>query len=168
MLRQVQTLVGAVMASLVVTAVVLSVAFPEGDRFEPPPLWLVGAQVAAAVVVHLLVESIGYRVPPLHVETDEATARSTSAQVFMSRTILRMGLCESIALASVAAAFLVDSGGYVGLLTGSAVSLVLVAGHAWPHAGPVDKTAASLERDGARSYLREQLGLGSPGPVQEL
>ena len=167
MLRQVQTLVGAVMGSLVIIAVVLSVAFPEGERFEAPPLWLVGAQVAAAVVVHLLAESLGYRAAPLHVETDEVTARTTSGQVFTSRTIVRMALCESIALASVAVAFLVDSGGYAGVLTGAAVSLALLAVHAWPHAGPVDRTAASLERDGARSYLREQLGLDT-GPVREL
>ena len=40
--------------------------------------------------------------------------------------------------------------------------------HAWPGDGPIAKTMISLERDGARSYLREQLGLGSVGPIQEL
>jgi hypothetical protein len=43
-----------------------------------------------------------------------------------------------------------------------------MAVHAWPGEGPVGKTQTSLERDGARSYLREQLGLDGIGPIQEL
>ena len=156
MLRQVQTLAGAVMGSVVIAAIVLGVAFPEGERFDAPPLWLVAAQVAAAVVVHLLVEAIGYRTAALHLETSEAEARTMAARAFTSGTVVRLGLCESIALGSVAAAFLVDSGGYVGILTGAAISLALMAVHAWPGDGPIEKTRTSLERDGGRSYLREQ------------
>lgn len=168
MLRQVQTVAGAVMGSLVMIAIALGIAFPEGERFDAPPLWLVAAQVLAAIVVHLAVEAIGYRAPAIHPETGEAEARTISARAFTSGTVLRVGLCESIALASVAAAFLVDSGGYAGFLTGAAISLALMAVHAWPGAGPIEKTLASLERDGGRSYLREQLGLGTVGPIQEL
>ena len=91
-----------------------------------------------------------------------------AAGAFTSRTIARLALCESIALASVAAAFIVDSGGYVGYLMGGAVSLVLLVVHVWPGEGTIGKTMTSLERDGARSYLREQLGLGPVGPIQEL
>jgi len=168
MLRQVQTIAGAVMGSLVMIAIALGVAFPEGERFDAPPLWLIAAQVAAAVVVHLLVEAIGYRTPAIHPETGDAEARTESARAFNSGTVLRLGLCESIALASVAAAFLVGTGGYAVFLSGAAVSLVLMAVHAWPGAGPIGKTVTSLERDGGRSHLRELLGLGTPGPVQEL
>jgi len=168
MLRQVQTLAGAVMGSLVMIAIALGIAFPEGDRFDAPPLWLVAAQVAAAVVVHILVEALGYRSTAIHQETTEAEARTIAAHAFTTGTVLRLGLCESIALASVAAAFLVDSGGYVGFLTGAAISLVLMAVHGWPGEGPIERTRTSLERDGARSYLREQLGLGAVGPIQEL
>lgn len=168
MLRQVQTLVGAVMGSLAIAAVVLGVAFSSGERFDPPPLWLVGAQVAAAVAVHLEVGVIGYRTTALHVETTEAEARRLSARAFSTGTVLRLGLCESVALGSVLAGFLIESGGYVVILSGAAISLVLMAVHAWPGDGPIDRTVAGLERDGARSHLREQLGLGSPGPIQEL
>lgn len=168
MLRQVQILAGAVMGSLVMIAIALGIAFPDGERFDAPPLWLIGAQVAAAVVVHLLVEAIGYRAGAIHPETGEAEARGQAMHSFTSGTVLRLGLCESIALASVAAAFLVDTGGYVGFLTGAAVSLALMAVHAWPGTGPIGKTATNLERDGGRSYLREQLGLGPVGPIQEL
>lgn len=168
MLRQVQILAGAVIGSVVMTAFVLGVAFSSNERFDGPPLGLVVVQVALAGVVHLLVESIGYRAKPLHVETTEAEARVESARAFTSGTVVRLGLCEAIALGSVVAAFLVDSGGYVLILTGSAVSLVLLAVHAWPSDGAIAKTVMSLERNGARSYLREQLGLGPVGPIQEL
>ena len=168
MLRQVQILVGAVMGSLVISAIVLSVAFSSGERFDAPPLWLVGAQLAAAVVVHLEVGVFGYRTPPLHVETTETEARQLSARAFNSGTVLRLGLCESVALGSVLAGFLIESGGYVAIQSGAAISLVLMAVHAWPSDGPIDRTATSLERDGARSYLREQLGLGPVGPIQDL
>jgi hypothetical protein len=168
MLRQVQTLAGAVMGSLVMIAIALGIAFPEGARFDAPPLWLIAAQVLAAIAVHVVVEAVGYRVPAIDPGTREAEARTISVRAFTSGTVLRIGLCESIALASVAAAFLVDSGGYAGFLTGAAISLVLMAVHAWPGAGPIEKTRASLERDGGRSFLREQLGLAPVGPIQEL
>jgi 4-hydroxybenzoate polyprenyltransferase len=168
MLRQVQMLAGAVMGALVMIAIVLGIAFPEGERLDAPPLWLVAAQVLAAVAVHIVVEAVGYRAPAIHPETSEAEARTISARAFTSGTVLRVGLCESIALASAAAAFLVDSGGYAGFLTGAAISLALMAVHAWPGAGPIEKTRVSLEREGGRSYLREQLGLAQVGPIQEL
>ena len=167
MLRQVQMLAGAVMASLLMIGVALVVAFPEDERFDAPPLWLVGAQVAAAVVVHLLVESIGYRTAAIHPETGEAESAVEATRAFTAGTLLRVAMCESIALASIVAAFLVDSGGYLGFLTGAAISLALMAVHAWPGSGPIDKTVISLEREGGRSYLRERLGLGTVGPVQE-
>ena len=96
MLRQVQTLAGAVMGSLVMIAIAFGIAFTEGERFDGPALWLVAAQVLAAI------------------------------------------------------------------------SPVLMAVHAWPGAGPIEKTRASLEREGGRSFLREQLGLAPVGPIQEL
>jgi hypothetical protein len=168
MLRQVQMVAGAVMASLVLIAIALVVVFPEDERFDSPPLWLVGAQVAAAVVVHLLVEAIGYRTPAIHPETGEAEAGVEATRAFTTGTLLRVALCESIALTSIVAAFLVETGGYLGFLTGAAVSLALMAVHAWPGSGPIDKTVISLEREGGRSHLRERLGLGAPGPIQEL
>ena len=167
MLRQVQLLAGAVMASLVMIALVLFFVFPADERLDAPPLWLVGAQVVAAVVLHLLVEATGYRTRAIHPETDPASAGAEATQAFIAGTIRRAALCESIALASVVGAFLVTSGGYAGLLTGAGISLALMAVHVWPGRGPVEKTVISLERDGGRSELRERLGLAT-GPVQEL
>lgn len=167
MLRQVQLVVGSVMSSLVVIAIALSTAFTD-DRFAAPPLWLLAVQVVAAVGIHLLVETIGYRTPALPPGTDAAEAGTTSSQALVRGTILRVAMCESIALASVAAAFVVEEGGYAGLLTGVVIALVLMAVHAWPRTAVVDRTAQSLERDGARSHLHERLGLAPQGPIQEL
>lgn len=167
MLRQVQMIVGSVMGSLVILAIALSTAFPDG-RFAAPPLWLLGAQVAAAVAIHLLVEAVGYRTAALHVETPESEARLASGRAFQAGCIVRASLCEAIALGSLATAFLLDDGGYAGLLTGTGISLALMAAHAWPRPAGIDRTAAALEREGARSYLREHLGLAAPGPIQEL
>jgi hypothetical protein len=169
MISQLRTLAGSMMGSLVVIAVALYfVLVTPAHGLEAPPLWLLGAQVAAGVVVHLVVESVGYRARAIPPGTSEAEARILAAGAFTSGTMLRFALCESIALASVAAAFLVESGGYAGYLTGAAVSLLLMSVHAWPGEGPISKTLTSLERDGARSYLREYLGLGTVGPIQEL
>jgi len=168
MISQLRTLASSMMGSLVMIAVALFfVLVTPTEELEAPPLWLLGAQVAAGVVVHLLVESVGYRARAIPPGTTETEARRLAGAAFTTGTVLRFALCESIAFASVAAAFLVESGGYAGYLTGAAVSLLLMAVHAWPGEGPVGKTQTSLERDGARSYLREQLGLGI-GPIQEL
>jgi hypothetical protein len=168
MLQQVRTVVAAVMGSLVLFAIVLAFALPHADLSTAPPLWLAGAQVAAGVAIHFLVETIGYRTPAIPPGTSEEESRTRAAGQFMARSVVRASLCELIALASVAAAFILESGGYVGYLTGGAVSLVLLAVHAWPGERTVARTMTSLERDGGRSYLREQLGMGSVGPIQEL
>lgn len=171
MIAQQRTLVGSMMGSLVIIAIALYfVLVTPSHGLEAPPLWLAGAQVAAGIVAHLLVESVGYRAPAIPPGTPEGEARTRAAAAFTTGNILRFGLCESIALGSVAAAFVVESGGFVGYLTGAAVSLVLMAVHAWPGERPIGKIQASLERDGARSYLREQLGLDprSYGPIREL
>jgi hypothetical protein len=124
--------------------------------------------VVAALLVHLVVESIGYRTPAIHPETGEAQAGVEAGQAFTAGTVRRLAMSESIALASVAAAFLVDTGGYFAFLTGAVISLALMLVHAWPGTGPIDKSVLSLERDGGRSHLRERLGLGEVGPIQEL
>src|SRR5689334_24243313 len=114
MLRQIQTIVGAVIGTLIVIAIALPTLYVDSDRFAAPPLWLLGAQVAAALVVHLLVEAIGYRASPLDPETPEIEARAASARAFTASTVVRVSLCEAVALGSIVAALLVDDGGYVG------------------------------------------------------
>lgn len=170
MLRQIQTLVGTMMWSLVLLAVVLVIALPAEDRFAAPPLWLLAAQFAAGGAIFVLVESVGYRTAAVDPEADQQSAMVQAFAAFQSGTILRFSLSELVALASLAAAFVIDGGSVPGYATGAAVSLALIGYHAWPWSRPVDKTIASLERDGGRSHLRERLGLPPKlgGAIQEL
>ncbi len=165
MLATLRILVLALMWSLVLIAFAMYfVLASSDDGLARPPLWLVAAQVGAGVLVHVVVETVGYRVRAIAPGTPEAEARTRSGGAFRSALILRIALAEAIAVASLAAAFVVESGGFLGYVTGAVVSLVLVGFHGWPWTRPIDKTTESLERDGARSYLREQLGLPTAPP----
>ena len=70
----------------------------------------------------------------------------------------RMSVAELPLLISLALAF-VTYGGFYLVLFGAAVTLNLLVVHVWPTERSVDRTAASLELGGARSHLREALGL---------
>lgn len=170
MLRQIQLLVGAMMSSLVVLAIVLVAALTDDDRFAAPPMWLLAAQFGAGAAIFLLLEAIGYRTIAIHPEADQAAAMSDAFGAFQSGTIMRFSLSELVALGSIVAAFAMDSGGVTGFATGALVSLALMGYHAWPWSRPIDKTIASLERDGGRSHLRDRLGLPPKlgGAIQEL
>jgi hypothetical protein len=159
MLRQIQILVGTMMWSLVLLAVVLVIALPEDDRFTAPPLWLLAAQLGAGAVIHLLLEKVGYLTEAIDPEADQQSAMTQAFSAFQAGTILRFSVSEVVAIASLVAAFAIDDGSVIGYSTGAVVSLALIGFHAWPWSRPVDKTVASLERDGGHSYLREKLGL---------
>ena len=94
MLRQIQTLVGTMMWSLVLLAVVLLIALPADDRFDAPPLWLLAAQFGAGAAIFLLVESIGYRTVAVDPETDQQGATTQAFAAFQTGTIVRFSLCE--------------------------------------------------------------------------
>ena len=170
-MQQTRILAGALMSALVVIAVVVYVVLSaQQDVLALPPLWLIGAQVAAGLAVHTVVEAVGYRAPALDpaLERDEALRQAqTSYQALM---LTRFALCESIALASLAAAFILQEGGWLGYVCGAVVSLALMAVHVWPGPRPIDKVQASLQRDGSRVPLREAFGLDHKltGPIQEL
>jgi hypothetical protein len=170
MLRQIQTLVGTMMWSLVLLAVVLVIALPDDDRFAAPPLWLLAAQFGAGAVILVVLDHIGYRTAAIHVETDQQSAATQAVSAFQAGTILRFSLSELVAIGSLAAAFALDHGSVIGYATGAVVSLALIGFHAWPWSRPVDRTVASLERAGGRSHLREKLGLPPKlgGAIQEL
>ena len=170
MLRQLQVLVGAMMGSLVLLAMVLAIALPDQDRFAAPPLWLLAAQFGAGATIHVLLEKVGYVAPATHPEDDPQTAMVASVQAFQAGTIRRFALSEPIALASVAAAFVIDGGSVACYATGAVVSMALIGFHAWPWSRPIDRTVASLEREGGRSHLRERLGVPPKlgGAIQEL
>jgi hypothetical protein len=82
--------------------------------------------------------------------------------------IMRFAIAEFVAIASVAAAFVLPDGSILTYLGGAVVSLVLMVVHVWPGARPVGKVADALEAGGRRSGLREAFGLSAPGPIQRL
>lgn len=170
MLRQLQTLVGTMMSSLVMIGVVLALVVPAEERFDAPPLWLVAAQMVAGLAVHALVETVGYRTPALDPRLDRASAASRAYGVFTSGTIVRFALPETVALVSAAAVLALDPSTVMSYLTGGLVALGLIGFHAWPWQRPIDRTIAGLERSGGRSFLRERLGLPAQpgGEIQEL
>lgn len=178
MLTTLRTLTTALMGSLFFIAVAMYFVFAPGTDPQPgeglldaPPTWVPVAQLAAGVVLHLLIGAIGYRAPAISPGTPPETAGRTSAAALSSGTILRAAMAESVAIGSLALAFLLTEGSYVTYLGGAVVSLVLFALHAFPSERTISRTETSLERDGGTSYLRHQLGRPAPSPggaIQEL
>ncbi len=131
-----------------------------------PPTWVPLVQVGAGLAIHLVVETVGYRLPPLDPSMDDDAAASAARLRWQSSMMLRFALSEVLAIGSLAAAFVIDGGvwTYVG---GALVSLALMAVHVWPGARSVTRTAEALEAGGQPSHLRETFGLPAAGPIQQ-
>lgn len=152
----VRILAASLMGALVVMGVALSVVLPpEGS----PSIVVLLAQLVAGVLVHLLLEAIGYRTPPLATDLTDEEAAAQARTRWQSGMILRSAVSELIAIASIAAAFVLPDGDIVVYLGGALVSLALMVVHVWPWARPVGRTAEALEAGGKRSGLREALGV---------
>lgn len=154
---------GALMAGLVLVGIAL---FSVLGTEDTPPLWLVVAQLGAGVGVHVLLESIGYRIRPLDRDLDDAQAELAARTAWQSSTMLRFALSEAIAIVSLVAAFVLE-GGILTYAVGAVVSLALMVVHVWPWSRPVGRVAAALEASGRRTGLREEFGVPSPGPIQQ-
>jgi len=164
--QQHRVLAGSLAGGVLVLAVAMwFVLGSADDALAAPPLALLVALPVVGVVVHVVLDVIGYRPAPLDpaLRADEA-AREAMVR-YQTGTVLRFAVSESVAIVAIAASFVVSSGGYLLVLGGCAVTLVLVAVHVWPWRRPVDRTATALERDGARSGLRETFGVGASGGV---
>jgi hypothetical protein len=146
---------GSLMGALVVIGVALSTILPGGGV----SLVVVLVQVVAGLAAHGLLEAVGYRMPPLTAGlTDEDAAAQTRTR-WQTGMILRFAISEFIAIASIAAAFVLEDGTIWTYLVGALVSLVLMGVHVWPWARPVGRTADALEAAGKRSGLRETFGV---------
>lgn len=172
MVKQSTTMLSlSLMGALVIipVAVWFVVGSQEGALDAPATVLLVGIP-AAGVAVHVLLEAIGYRVRPIAPGTPEDDARAQAVTRWQASMMQRFALSEAIAIVSLALCFVVEQGGYVLLLLGCATSLALMAVHVFPWSRPVGKVAEALERDGARSGLREAFGTagGPGGAIQEL
>jgi hypothetical protein len=116
-------------------------------------------QVLAGLAAHGLLEAIGYRTPPLAPDLSDEAAAAQARTRWQSGMILRFAVSEFIAIASIAAAFVLPDGDILTYLGGAVVSLVLMGVHVWPWARPVGKTADALEASGRASGLREAFGV---------
>jgi len=165
-----RTLALALMAALVMIGVATWFVLGVEDGVFRPPWWLLGGQLAAEVVVHLLLDAVGYRAKPLDPGLPAAEAARLSYAGWQQAAILRFMLSESIALVSLALAFALPEVGWLGYVTGAVVALVLMLWHVYPWQRPVQRTVASLERAGGASPLHTLLGLPEPlrGPIREL
>lgn len=158
-------LAGSLMGALLFMGFALFYVLPID---ESPPLWVFLAQLVTGVAIHFFIETIGYRVRALEVSMSDDEAAAAGRARWQSSMILRFALCEFVALASIAAAFVIEEGGFLIYAVGALVSLVLMAVHVWPWARPIGRTAEALESAGQPSYLREAFGLSAPGPIQRL
>lgn len=158
-------LAGSLMGALVVIGVALSVVLPAPGSVS---LTVLAVQVAAGIAAHLLIESVGYRTPALSTSLTDDEAAAQARARWQAVMIMRFAIAEFVAIASVAAAFVLPDGSILTYLGGAVVSLALMVVHVWPGARPVGKVADALEAGGRHSGLREAFGRSAPGPVQRL
>jgi hypothetical protein len=171
MLQQIRVLAAALMGAVVVIGIALfTVLSATSDVTELPPLWVVGAQIAAGASIHYLLEAAGYRTPAIPPGTPREEAERQAVAAFQSAMIKRFAFSELIAIASVVVAFVITEGQFLAYVSGGLVSLALMVLHVYPWVRPVARTAASLDRDGGRSHLLEAFGMPGPdsGPIQPL
>ena len=164
--QQHRVLAGSLTGGVLVLAVAMWFVLGSTDgALAAPPVALLVALPVAGAAVHVVLDAIGYRPDPLDPALAAEEAVREAMVRYQSGTVLRFAVSEAVAIVAIAASFVVARGGYVLVLAGCAVTLALVAVHVRPWRRPVDRTASALERDGARSGLREAFGVGSSGGV---
>ena len=168
-MQTLRLLVGAVVGAIFLMAVAFSFVL----GFGAPPLWTVVALLLLGVVVYVVLDRTGYRVPAVDPQLPQEQARAQAIAAFQGSLIRRLVLAESVAIIAIVLAFVAGRTVLV-YDVGAAVSVLLLAVHVWPSIRTVDRVVAALERDGARTGLREMLGFGGPqsgspdGPVTRL
>jgi hypothetical protein len=164
--RRTQVLILKLLAYSGVVSIILGyVLSSESSLTQLPALQVVGLQVAGGVALHLLSELVGYRVPAIPAGTPPEEARHTAVVAYAGATARRFALCHSLAIVSIALAFLVTQGPFLTYLVGAVISGALVVYHNYPWERPVARTRDSLERDGGRSFLMESFGFESEAVV---
>ena len=156
-LRQLKIMVGALLAAPVI--IVIAMWFVLGHTLTDPTPWpFVVAIVAVGLVGEVVLRTFGYRtvVLPRGLSREETIARSRLS--YQAALVRRMSVAELPLLIALALSF-VTYGGFYLVLFGAAITLNLLVAHVWPSQRSVDRTAASLELDGANSRLREALDL---------
>ena len=142
-------LVGAVIGALFLMAVALMFVLGLG---APPPVSVL-LLLALGAAVYFVIETVGYRVKPIAAQLGPEQARHEGMRQFQSTLIRRLALAESVALIGILLAFVAKT--VLVYDVGASVSILLLLVHVWPSQRTVDRVVTGLERDGARTGLRE-------------
>lgn len=158
--RSMRILALVLIAALVFITVVLYYVLGTAEGgMANPPMWVLVVQFVYALIALGVAETIGYRTAAA--ELGEAqTVGNNSALAYQSAMILRFAVCESLAIISIALAFVLTPSTFLIYLYGGLLSLALMLFEVLPSKRSVARTEASLERRGRPSYLREAFGLG--------
>jgi len=162
-LQTLRMLVGAVVAAPFLMAVAISVVL----GFAAPPLWAVLLLLVLGAVVYVSLDRVGYQLAPVSPDLSPEDAKAIGA--FQGSLMRRLALAESVAIIGLVLAFVRGRTVLIYDL-GAAISVLLLALHVWPSVRTVDRVVSHLERDGARTGLREMLGFGgtTDGPMTRL
>ncbi|HEY5979602.1 MAG TPA: hypothetical protein VIT41_08200 [Microlunatus sp.] len=150
-------MVGALLVAPLI--IVVAMWFVLGDTLTEPTPWpLVIAVVAIGLIGDVVLRTFGYRTVVLPHGLSPAETIAQSRLSYQAALFRRMSVAELPLLIALALSFATYGGFYL-VLFGAAVTLNLLVVHVWPSQRSVDRTAASLELDGADSRLREALDL---------
>lgn len=153
-------LVGALIGSLVTLGLVLFLVL---DPRAYPPVWLAAALGVMAVAAHVVVEAVGYRVPPIDPDAKAEEIRRGALAAYQNSTVVRFAICESVAMVAVVAAFVVEPQAAKTYLVGGTLSLLLLLWHVWPSERVIRRVEQALDRRGGRSGLSEAMHGRAPG-----
>jgi hypothetical protein len=155
-----RTLVGALMGGLVMFGVVAFLAVG-GDGY--PPTWAAAGLGVLAVVAHLTVEAVGYRVPAVTPGLPQEEAAAAGLAAYRSTLFLRFALCEAVAIIGLVGTFALEPQTAMTYLVGGTFAIALLAWHVWPSERTTRRLEQQLDRDGGRSGLAEALSGHQPG-----
>ena len=159
-LAQMRILVAAIMGGLVMLGVVTFLAVG-ADGY--PPTWAAAGLGALAVVAHLTVEAVGYRVPAVAPGTRPEDGAAAGLAAYRSALVLRFALCEAVAIIALIGTFVLEPQTAMTYPVGGTFALALLAWHAWPSERTTRRLEQQLDRDGGRSGLADALSGHQPG-----
>jgi hypothetical protein len=151
-IAQLRTLAAALLSGVVMFGLVAWFVLG-ADRY--PPVWVAAALGALAVATHVAVEAVGYRVPALAPGAEGEQAAEAGLAAYRSSMMLRLALCEAVAIVALAASFVVEPQTAKTYLVGGTLSLALLLWHVWPSDRGIRRVEARLDRDGGRSGLTD-------------
>ncbi|MXG89391.1 hypothetical protein [Nocardioides flavescens] len=167
MLASLRVFVGALLAAPVFIVIAMGfVLAPTDGALDATPLLAV--PLVAGLVAFGICEAVGYRAPAITPGTDPEQARAQSVAAYRAGTTTRFAFSEAVLFVCLALGFVVTSGGFLLVVLAAVVAMALVWFECWPRERPVARTQASLERNGAPSYLREALGLPGTAGVSDV